>query len=318
MTARFATIAKMVKYFSQQTGAGGRYDLPALRRQLKGLWAYFEGKGYFAEWEGYACVDGRDTRQFGLRGGGWVNGHAGDDLRSYVFAETARDDLFPVDPTGEQFDGAPWTEGQIFDAFQFYATVISKPTATYYHSWNECGHHPTTFDHAAGVAEYRARVNEILARYGDGNGWELGTEPDLAIVSLAPSGMEPLIEAPVSESIDDESRRRVSVAIQKFRGRGATVDDKRDAVRDLGDVLEKYRSEAKAELSKGTETAIFNLLNNYGIRHNNVDQKVDYSPILMDGMFYHMLNAINTLAQLLRAKQPSGAALASLKSLWPK
>src|SRR5579872_2578231 len=234
----------MVKYFSQQAGRRDRYDLAALRKQLKGLWAYFEGKDYFAEWAGYPCVDGGDTRQFSLRGRRWVNGHAGDDPSSYVFAETSRDDLFPVDPTGEQSeDHVPWTEEQIFDAFQFYATVVSKPTKSIYHSFSNCGDHPTSFDHAAGLAEYRAKVNEILARYGDGNGWELGPEPDLAIVSLAPSGMEQLIETPISQSIDAKNRARIAAAIHNFRGRGATVDDKRNAVRDLGDVLEYYKAD---------------------------------------------------------------------------
>ena len=288
----------MVKYFSEQRGRRGQYDLAELRKQLKGIYNYFEGKRYLAQWAGYPCVDGGDG------GGGWVNGEAGDDAASYIFAHVGRDDLFPIDPVGTTgtFPNNGWSEDQIFDMFQFLGTVISKPVDGRHHDFNKCGFHPSKFERNAGLEEYRAMVNRALARYG--NGWEL--RPDLSIAELPPDGMLTLVEANVPESIGDESRRRVVVAIEKYRRRGATKDDRRDAVRDLGDVLEKHRQQAKATMGQ-TETDLFNILNNFDIRHNNELQKADYDPVFMAGLFYHYLNMIHILGRLLdRQKRGNG------------
>lgn len=281
-----------VQYFSEQRGVRKQYDLPELRKQLKGIYNYFEAQKYFAEWAGYACVDARN---------GWAAGTAGDDIGAAVFVAVERDDLYPIDPTGEN-TYQPWSEDQVFDMVQFLGTVISKPTETYYHSWNECGHHPTAFDRQAGLDEYRAMVNRALARYGDG--WEL--RDDLSIAELPPNGMTTLVAATVPPSLDVESRRRVEAAVEKYRRRGATRGDRRDAVRDLGDVLERYRQQAKTILGK-TESDLFNILNNFDIRHNNELQKADYDSIFMSGLFYHYLNMIHVLAHMLERRQKNAA-----------
>lgn len=283
-----------INFYSQQRGLRSKYDLIGMRKQLIGVYNYFRGKNYFAEWEGYACVDGADPYPNSERSYGWVSGTAGTDVSAWVFAMADRDDLFPIDPVNKA-----WTEDQVFDAIQLLGSVVSKPTRSHYHDWSNCGTHAEEFSHVDGLREYRDMINKKLALYGDG--WEL--RADLSMAELPPNGLAALVNAELPSSIDEQSRQRVDDAIEKYRRRGSTAGDRRDAVRDLGDVLELYRKKAEPILG-ATESDLFNILNNFGLRHNNAKQKTDYDPIFLSGVFYHCLNMINVLAHKLAVVDP--------------
>ena len=82
------------------------------------------------------------------------------------------------------------------------------------------------------------------------------------------------------------------------------TSDKRNAVRDLADVLERMRPEAKMVLTSQDEQDLFNLANNFGIRHDRTGQKIAYDEdIWLIWMFYHYLASIHACARLIeRAK----------------
>lgn len=78
------------------------------------------------------------------------------------------------------------------------------------------------------------------------------------------------------------------------------ASDRRDAVRDLADVLESLRSEAKTVLTKRDEADLFNLANNFGIRHFNAQQKMEYDQdIWLSWMFYYYLATIHAVTRLI-------------------
>jgi hypothetical protein len=116
---------------------------------------------------------------------------------------------------------------------------------------------------------------------------------DLEIVESAPPGLEDLLE-PKLLGASKALQMRVRGAIAKYRRRHSDRTDRRDAVRDLGDVLEPLRKEATKHLSKD-ETDLFNILNNFGLRHNNEAQKDDYDAVWLSGLFYHYLIMIHVL-----------------------
>jgi hypothetical protein len=141
----------------------------------------------------------------------------------------------------------------------------------------------------------------MLSRYRDG--WEM--KADFEIVERAPVGLDKLVKGELPKSVDSKLRGRVQAAVDKYRRRGATISDRRDAVRDLGDVLEAMREEAKQQL-RDDERDLFNILNNFGIRHNNAKQKTEYDGIWLAGVFYHCLDLIYVLTHILdRKKNPS-------------
>jgi len=79
------------------------------------------------------------------------------------------------------------------------------------------------------------------------------------------------------------------------------LDEKKDAIRDLADVLEYLRPRLKDVLSSKDENDLFNLANNFGIRHHNANQKTDYDKeIWYPWMFYYYLATIRACISLLR------------------
>jgi hypothetical protein len=92
----------------------------------------------------------------------------------------------------------------------------------------------------------------------------------------------------------------VDAAVSKFRRRSSTGGDRRDAVRDLADVLEYLREEAKKVLNRDDERDLFNLANNFGILHHKPGQKTDYDQVIWHSwMFYHYLATIHACVRLI-------------------
>ncbi|MCX0450320.1 hypothetical protein OD809_22485, partial [Aeromonas veronii] len=87
---------------------------------------------------------------------------------------------------------------------------------------------------------------------------------------------------------------RINAATTSFRRHGASIDNRRQAVRDLADVLEYLRPQLQEHLTTKDEKDIFNIANNFGIRHHNDRQKTDYdAAIWLSWMFYFYLSTIH-------------------------
>jgi len=225
-----------------------------------------------------------------------VPGTAGSDPGHDVVLEVGRADIWPPDPVGGN-----WSEDAIFDFLQFVGEKVSTaiPDTGRYHNYNGCGWHDEDFTPEPARGQYVDRVNKVLSRYADG--WEM--KAGFEIVERAPAGMEGLLTIKLPANVGTSTRRRVQSAVEKFRRRSSTRDDRRDAVRDLGDVLEPLRKQAGTHLSSRDESDLFNILNNFDIRHNNETQKKDYDPIWLSGLFYHYLAMIHVLTHLIDRKQ---------------
>ena len=79
------------------------------------------------------------------------------------------------------------------------------------------------------------------------------------------------------------------------------MDDRQESIRELVDVLEYLRPKAKEYLDSQDESDLFNIANNFGIRHHNERQKNKYDiAIWHSWMFYHYLSTIHTLLQIIK------------------
>ena len=75
------------------------------------------------------------------------------------------------------------------------------------------------------------------------------------------------------------------------------MDDRRNAVRELADVLEYLRPQVKDHM-KDDENDLFNIANNFGIRHHNQKQKTRYDQALwLSWIFYVYLAAIHLVVR---------------------
>jgi len=143
--------------------------------------------------------------------------------------------------------------------------------------------HWTQFDRPAGRQEYRERLNVLLGRYG--SGYELSDQGE--ILQIGPRGMNSLHSASLPEAPSNVANK-VQAAVNRFRRYGSSIADRHSAVRDLADVLEYIRKQVKVVLLKKDESELFDLANNFGIRHFNETQKLEYDrAVWLSWMFYH-------------------------------
>ncbi len=274
---------KYRRYYSVRTGknsAAAKYELPILLRLFNDLVKKFEGNGYFQEAFGYDCVDR-----------GLVPGTFGGDIEAQIFRRLRKPNLWPVWKNFENY-----SEDDVFDLAEILFDNVSKPLEGDYHSWSDCGWHYYKFDQQEGREEFRTEINEILGDYKEGFSLSLNGE----VVALADSGLEYLIEAEIPDQDVDNIKKRIDTAVRKFRRHRSSIEDRRDAVRDLADVLEFIRPKLKKVLTKTDESDLFNIANNFGIRHHNADQKTNYDPaIWLSWMFYFYLATIHAALRLI-------------------
>ncbi|MHB0988834.1 MAG: hypothetical protein ACYC3P_09255 [Bellilinea sp.] len=268
------------KYYSVRTGKNlnTRFSLDFLCKLFFDLYSSFVDKDYFQESMGYWCVD-RDV----------VPGTLGKNIEGKIFRLLRKDNLWPISDNYQNY-----AEDDLFDMIEFLYDQISKPidTGGDYHSYSNCGYHYSLFDKESGRKEFRSEVNVLLKDYGEG--FELSDIGE--ILFIGEPGLENLLNAKISTddpiNIDD----KVIAAVQKYRRVKSTSRERKDAIRDLADVLEYIRQKAEKYLESQDERDLFNLANNFGIRHHNQKQKTNYdNSIWYAWMFYYYLATIHAL-----------------------
>ena len=180
-----------------------------------------------------------------------------------------------------------YSEEDLFDVIEFLYDHVSKPIDNYLNN----------FDKKAGQQEFRDRLNQVLSDYK--GGYELSEFGE--ILELPDEGLDSLLaeDLPIHDPINVE--QRVKFAILKFRRYHSSSEDKLDAVRDLVDVLEYLRPQFKGLISSNDENDLFNIANNFAIRHHNKSQKTDYDKsIWYNWMFYSFLATIHTFLKLVK------------------
>lgn len=124
------------------------------------------------------------------------------------------------------------------------------------------------------------------------------------ISKKVPEGFQDLPKSEIQ--CPDDQKRKIDEAVKGFYSKDSSVDTKRKACKELADVLEKIRKDLKKTAHlKEDEPNIFNLVNNFGIRHNNNIQKEMGDPIYWEWSFYMLLNTVITFYKLSHSNQQS-------------
>lgn len=239
--------------------------------------------GYFQESFGYDCVDS-----------GEVPGKIAN-ISAHFLLKLRKHDLWPIVQNYLQYD-----ESDLFDVIELLFDHVSKPVQGIYHSYSDCGWHYDTFDKKPGQDEYRTRINELLKDYEDG--YELS--PIGEIIHLPLAGTEPLVneEPPTYDPANVD--RVLQNAINCYRLSRSSTADKLNAVNMLAGILEFLRPTLKKLITTADENDLFNIANNFGIRHHNDKQKVGYDQeVWLDWIFYYYLSTINAVIRLMNKRQ---------------
>ena len=151
--------------------------------------------------------------------------------------------------------------------------------------------HWETFNKSQGQEEYRRKINNLLLHYK--NSYELSANGE--ILQKPEAGLEQIFDADLP-SQDPNIVARMNSAVLQYRRYRSTIDERRQAVRDLADILEYLRKQIKLFLTNQDEQDLFNIANNFGIRHYNDKQKTAYDAnIWLSWMFYFYLSTIHVV-----------------------
>lgn len=271
------------KYYSVRTGKkSSEIDFGELRKLIYSVYKDLEEEGYFEEHFGSSCVDS-----------GFTPGKAGRNVNKYVLRKI-RKDLWPI-----ELSYASHSEEDLFDVIEFLFDHISMPLeeGAEYHSWGDCGWHYSNYDAKMGQTRFTNEINPFLNDYGEG--YEINSDGEILV--LADTHMQTLVDAELPTYDPENIEEKIGVAVEKFRRYGSSIEDRTEAVRMLVDCLEFVRPEAKEVLKSKDESDLFNIANNFGIRHHNPNQKNDYDKsIWLSWMFYHYLATLHACLRLVK------------------
>ena len=276
------------EYYSVRTGLipkDSELEFSSIKKLFCLAYRTLEGEGYFQKYFGTNCTDG------------YMEGELGPEVETIIEINLRKSNLFPFAEKANDYN-----EDDLFDVIEFLHDHSSKGREGYYHGWNNCGYHYQDFNDEDGQSHFREVMNPILAKYK--GGYEIS--PDGQILIIADKGLTHLFDAEVvsrdKESIDD----KINSAILKFRRHKASLDERRDAIRDLADVLEYLKKDIILHLDEKDGKDLFNIANNFAIRHHNPEQKVNYDKaIWYSWMFYFYLATIHALLHTIKKAKPA-------------
>jgi hypothetical protein len=190
-----------------------------------------------------------------------------------------------------------WTRDNLFDLMEVLHDLASWPGMWSGHDFGGCIGHPGDFSPACGRALYLYEMNRLLERSDLGVRLaETGEDQGLIVQHdgehLSEAVDEALQTAPPSH-LDD-----VRHAVALFRQRDRDVTTMRSAIVTLAGVVEAHRELLKEELLRPDEGALFNIANNFDLRHRKPDQRTDYDPAFLEWIFHWYLATVSLIRRL--------------------
>ena len=194
---------------------------------------------------------------------------------------------------------ASWDDDEFWELVEIVHDLVARPRHATYHDFGSCGWHYSHHSRGAGQAVYRWRVNELLTRHGVDLQLADRGEDRGRLVHVPSDERSELLQRAVSPSIAVATRESVEHAIALFRSRNAGREDKRSACIALAAVLEERREQLKTDLLSKDEGALFQIANQFAIRHRRADQQSDYDQAYLDWLFWWYLATVELTNRLL-------------------
>jgi hypothetical protein len=225
-----------------------KIDLFQLKKLFYTLYCKLYNENYFAITIGY-------TYQ-----GDIVAGTLGYDnaIAQRLYLNLRKENIWPIYTNIDKY-----SEEDLFDVMEFCYDCISK----IYTEDEMFANRTNEYDKET----YRLELNKQLKDYNEG--FELNKTG--YIVRLSSYGLKQLIEQKLPNE-DESIISRVDQAVFTYQNRKSSRLERKEAVRHSADVLEGLRKKVEPLIKKTDESDLFQLINKFGIRHNNPQQKEDY------------------------------------------
>ena len=258
-------------------------DFEELKRAFSSTFMKLEEQGYFAQAFGKVCVDY----------GGSTVGTLGSDIALAFTMKLDKRELWPI----PEMIGT-YSEDDLFSVIELLHDCVSKPGSSRYHDWDRCGYHYGQFDEETGQADFISEINQILVMYTPK--FELSKHG--LVLETPATGLESLVAATLPTHDPDNVETKVQQSVEIFLRFKSTAGERKDAVRTLADVLEFLRPKMKLVVSSKDEGDLFNVANNFALRHHNQEQQGDYDhPLYYTWIFYTYLATIHLILGKLAA-----------------
>ena len=223
------------------------------------------------------------------------------DVEIEIELQIHKKNIWPIQNEFEHY-----SEDDFFDMIEFLHEHISKPVegTPYKDAWfDEEETYWRIFDKLQGQTEFRDKINLILSAYEN----EFELSPDGEVLHKPEDGLVPVVSAKIPSS-DSKIVDKVNSAKLLYQRHKSSLEDRRHAVRDLIDVLEGLRPQIKVVFNTKDENDLFNIANNFGLRHNNEKQKTDYDQATWLGwMFYFYLITIHVVLRKINESEKENA-----------
>lgn len=268
------------RYYSSRTKPKS-LTIDELYQKLQNLYLLFRDRDYFKQKAGIT----------------------GENLPDAILHEAALELTFQPFPI-TKWSSETITEDHIFDAIEFLYDRVSKPGEmvgmTSETGWNYYDYE--NYNEEKGKEEFREKANAILSEYK--TGFELTQEG--TVLAIGTNGLQYILDAEIVPYDEVNVDSKVRNAIAKWRNRHLSLSDKREAIRELADVFEwlKKTKNLGNVLDNKDESALFEIANNFSIRHHSPNQKTNYDQtIWYSWMFHFYLATYHAAIRLLIKKE---------------
>lgn len=192
----------------------------------------------------------------------------------------------------------------VFDAIEFLYRFVSKPgewgTVTNHTGWNSEDF--LSYNDAEGKLEFKDETNILLNAFDQG--YELQSDGNILFIGDETVNF---IDTDFPEYNKENIDSAIHLALKWWKNRNQTLDDKKKAILKLAGILEYLKKDGTLLqiLEKQDSSDLFNIANNFGIRHHNPDQKTEYDKnIWYDWIFQYYLNTCIGVLKMIKKNKP--------------
>lgn len=263
------------KYFLERTGwEREELSLRGLRDVVFSIFTELDRQDYFFDFLG-------GTNSIGATSPGRI----GHDFKAYTLRKIGKALPHPRDIDGHR----KYQEADLFSLIELLYENIVYPEY-----WVSGSAQDWIWCQEAGQDQFRSEVNQCLRLYA--KGWEL---TDIGYIrELTEDYYVELLDQTALYGDEKNVDSRIRFAKKQFLQYGSGLEEKKNAIREIGDALEYIRKDLKQTLPK-EEDDIFNILNRFGIRHHNEKQLSEYdAAIYYPWIFYTFLSCYDAFVKL--------------------
>jgi hypothetical protein len=204
--------------------------------------------------------------------------------------------VFPIDSWSNDYI----KENYLFDAIEFLLNFVSEPGEWLFVYGS--GSDYKSYDSISGRKTYVEEMNHILLSYKDG--YELSIEGEILFKG---DDTKNFIETEFSPYDLEHIDNYIHKAIKQWKSRNQSLDEKKQAIINLANVFEYLKKEGSLDAVLNTKDSsdLFNIANNFELRHHNKLQKPDYDvEIWYDWMIQFYLATCTTALRLIKKSKP--------------